>query len=90
MRSTSFCATTWVTSPSFCSMPCTSSRRELEQRAPRSRPHALPDDEIHVAGFVLERDEHDAAGALRPLARRDDARHAHHAAMRQLAQLAAQ
>ena len=40
-----------------------------------------------VAGFVLERDEHDATRTLRALARRDDAGHTDHAPMRQVAQI---
>jgi hypothetical protein len=54
--------------------------------APRPRPHAFPDDEVHAAGFVLERDEHDATRTLRALARRDDTGHTYHAPMRQVAQ----
>ena len=87
VRSNSFCATTCVTSPSFCSMPCDFEQPRAAGDAPRPRPHALPDDEVHVAGFILERDEHDATRALRALARRDDARHTDHAPMRQVAQI---
>src|ERR1700689_3603653 len=44
----------------------------VEKRRRLRRGYALPDDQVRIAGLILDRDEDDAAGAARALAGDDD------------------
>src|SRR6266581_2059856 len=59
-----------------------SHQARAEQLAPLALDETGPDDDIDVAGFVLERDEHRSGSGARALAAGDDARRARRAAAR--------
>src|SRR6266571_5873179 len=63
--------------------PLDSHQARAEQLAPLALGEMGPDDDIDVAGFVLERDEHRSGSGARALTARDDARRACRAAARQ-------
>ncbi len=73
VRSSSRCATTWMTSDSCCSSPVD---RDIA-RAQHDRPEALerlrPDDDVGDRGLVLDGHEDDALRGARPLADGDEA-----------------
>ena len=49
----------------------------VDQGTPVLLPHPFPDDDIHLSGLILQRQESDTARCLRPLTHEDDARCAH-------------
>ena len=67
------CAITCCTSPCRCNSPLHLEETRLEQWRALRHGNAVPDDQIHIAGFILHGDEYDAARAARPLPRDDRA-----------------
>ena len=60
----------------------------FEQRAALLSSNTLPDNQVDLAALVLERQERDSVGALRPLAHQHDAGSPDHPAVRNAAEIA--